>query len=495
MGKAIRKPAAALCILLAAAQIMSSCSGAETPQDSTSADTSDTTEAVVETLASGVPDGTAFNGEVIRILNAPSQSPELLSADETNGDVLNDSVYKRNTDVMEKLDVSLEFINSNYQEILNTITNSVQADNDEYDVITSCQFQLIKLLAQGMFLDISDAPYIDISKPWWPETYINNVNLGRDRRYFVTGDITLQYLRWISSCYFNKQVYENIHGDPSEMFQLVYDGKWTYDKLNELTKDIYEDLDASGKADEGDMLGYALNTMAGGDSLFYNSGAVLTTFDSKGLPELSIYNEKNVNIMEKFNDLFYANPSVWIVPATWSVINGDVTKKFAQDQMLFMFAYFFTADYLRDMNSDYGVIPYPKYDENTEDYRALIHNDVALFCLPVTCQKYDTVCAVLEEMAYQGYCTTTPTYYESVLKNKYVRGDLDEASQMIDFIHDRTYTETVYVYASQLSNAGYIQRTIAEKSSVDIASLYAANEKSYQTALDTLIEKYTALEN
>lgn len=98
-------------------------------------------------------------------------------------------------------------------------------------------------------------------------------------------------------------------------------------------------------------------------------------------------------------------------------------------------------------------------------------------------------------MAYQGYVSTTPAYYDEVLKNKYVRGDADVASRMIDFIHDRTYTETVYVYASQLADAGYIQRTVANSTSVDIASLYAANESKYQAALDTLLEKYSALEN
>ena len=486
----------ALCILLIAAQLLSSCQSAaetiETTQPETDTDTATTAP---DELKSGVPDGVSFNGEVIRILNAPSQSPELLDADETNGDVLNDSVYKRNIDVMEKLDVTLEFITGSHNDILTTIPNSVQANDDAYDLITSCQYQLIKMLASGMFLNIMDAPYIDLDSPWWPETYIDNVNLGRDRRYFVTGDATLQYLRWISACYFNKQMYEDYIGDPNEMYELVYDGKWTFDKLNELTANIYQDLNGNGKTDEADILGYSVNTASGADSLFYDSGAVLTVIDSAGLPELAIYNELNINILTKFHELLYNNEAAWITNSGWDFLNSNLPQKFAQDQLMFMFAYFFTSDYLRDMKSEYGVIPYPKYDESIEDYRAIIHNDVSLFCLPVTCRKFDAVCAVLEEMAYQGYISTTPAYYDEVLKNKYVRGDADVASRMIDFIHDRTYTETVYVYASQLADAGYIQRSVANSSSVDIASLYAANESKYQAALDTLLEKYSALEN
>ena len=82
----------ALCILLIAAQLLSSCqSASETIETTQSETTADITTAVPDELKSGVPDDVSFNGEVIRILNAPSQSPELLDADETNGDVLNDS--------------------------------------------------------------------------------------------------------------------------------------------------------------------------------------------------------------------------------------------------------------------------------------------------------------------------------------------------------------------------------------------------------------------
>ena len=84
----------ALCILLIAAQLLSSCqSASETIETTQPETTADITTAAPDELKSGVPDDVSFNGEVIRILNAPSQSPELLDADETNGDVLNDSVY------------------------------------------------------------------------------------------------------------------------------------------------------------------------------------------------------------------------------------------------------------------------------------------------------------------------------------------------------------------------------------------------------------------
>ena len=48
------------------------------------------------------------------------------------------------------------------------------------------------------------------------------------------------------------------------------------------------------------------------------------------------------------------------------------------------------------------VVQYPNAQGSIEDYRAIIHNDVSLFCLPVTCRKFDAVCA--------------PFYYEKAIE-------------------------------------------------------------------------------
>ena len=110
------------------------------------------------------------------------------------------------------------------------------------------------------------------------------------------------------------------------MYELVYDGKWTFDKLNELTANIYQDLNGNGKTDEADILGYSVNTASGADSLFYDSGAVLTVIDSAGLPELAIYNELNINILTKFHELLYNNEAAWITNSGWDFLNSNLPQ-------------------------------------------------------------------------------------------------------------------------------------------------------------------------
>lgn len=492
--------------LMLFAAILTSCAGGETVSDGgTSAGTvspeisAAAEEAVPEETeqASGVPDDVKFGDTQVNILYSPTQENDeiLFAAEELTGDVLNDEVYERNLSVMNKLEVTLEFNIVAPGSILDFVRNSVQAADGSFDMITGPQYQLVKMINDGLYLNLIDAPYIDISDPWWAEQYTNNINIGNDRRYFLTGDITPLFLRWISCCYYNKTLYENTFGDADAMYQTVLEGGWTFDKLQELSAAAYMDKNGNGRNDQKDILGYGLITSAPTDAFYINAGADYMEKDENGMPVLNPISDLTVSIMEGLYSIYYENTGVCIyTPASWDVFNKNVTAKFVKDEMLFQFGYFFTSDYLREMESDYGVIPFPKYDESVEDYRALVHNDVALCAVPVTCDKVQTVCAVMEDLAYQGYLTTSPAYYDIVLKGKYLRDSSDTAAQLIDRIHDLAYTETGYAYASMTANAGYMHRSLIDAKNSNLASQWATIQKQAETALATLIESYTELE-
>ncbi len=494
MHKSIRS----VLLILLSALLVSSCGNAGDPAETAGTEVNTETVAETETeVTSGVPADVTFDGALHKILYCPTQTGDeiLFAAEEETGDVLNDEVYRRNLTVMDKLAVEIQFNMTTTGDILNFVRNSVQAADNTFDMITGPQYQLVKMINDGLYLNLIDAPYIDTASPWWAGEYIENINIGNDRLYFLTGDITPLFLRWISCCYFNKTVYENNYGDPAAMYDLVTEGQWTYDKLFELTETLYVDNNMNGKTDPEDMLGYGLIKSALTDSLYINSGIHYMTRDADGMPVLDPLSELNVSAMEGLYDIYYTNPACCVYePTTWDVFNNDITAKFAQDEMLFLFGYFFTSDFLRDMESDYGVIPYPKFDESVESYRALVHNDVALCALPVTCPDVDRVCAVMEELAFQGYKSTSPAYYDIVLKGKYMRDSTDTAAALIDHIHDLAYTETGYAYASMTESAGYMHRSLIDAKSGNIASQWAKIQTKAESALATLIESYSELE-
>ena len=67
---------------------------------------------------------------------------------------------------------------------------------------------------------------------------------------------------------------------------------------------------------------------------------------------------------------------------------------------------------LRNMKDDYGILPYPKYDESDE-YRSSARNIHNAFSMPVTTSHEDIAVAVLEALSSEKYETVLPAYFET----------------------------------------------------------------------------------
>ena len=152
-------------------------------------------------------------------------------------------------------------------------------------------------------------------------------------------------------------------------------------------------------------------------------------------------------------------------------------------------SWFYTAELLRDMDSDFGIIPYPKLDEDQEEYMTLVHNGSTLFCVPVTIksEKLEIIGAVLESLAYEAYKTVTPAYFEVALKSKYSRDDV--SSQLLDVMYQSMYTDFGYCYSSNLNGIGML-RNLAASKTADFSSWYAGKEAGALAALDKLVALY-----
>ena len=101
---------------------------------------------------------------------------------------------------------------------------------------------------------------------------------------------------------------------------------------------------------------------------------------------------------------------------------------------------------MRDLKFDWGVIPYPKYDESQEKYHTRASSGMEVFQIPVTSSGREDVGAVLEALSSEGYKSLTPAYYETALKVKYTNGD--KTSEMLDLIKDSASIEFALVFAS-----------------------------------------------
>ena len=135
--------------------------------------------------------------------------------------------------VEEKLNVDLIFTDTGVysSDVGNAIRSMVMSGDTTYDIFNVVQWNSASLVTEGVFRNLIDLPYVDVEMPWWSDYYISEINIGKNNRYFLCGDISIDTIRCISCMYFNKAIYEDYYGNPDNLYQIVLDGNWTLDKL------------------------------------------------------------------------------------------------------------------------------------------------------------------------------------------------------------------------------------------------------------------------
>ena len=460
---------------------------ADNASETTAAETADpnSRDGAVSTL----DDSLDFNGTTVTIgyTGHYRYSTDVIGADD--GDVINESIYERNLAVEEELNIKFDMVElaEGTTDATNIMRTAVLAGDDKYDINTTHQSYTSELLFEKLFKNLADNEYISFDSPWWAYDYMREFTIGEDALYFLLGDISLMMLKSAGAVYFNKGLINEYVKPSADFYNDVLDRSWTLDNLYEYTSNAYQDLNGSGTADAGDLYGMVSMTRKPVEHLQYNAGIRTTARDENDIPYLVLNNERTILFAEKLYNLFYNNPGARIY--TTDEIDKEMLTMFKNDQVLFYPNWFYTVELLRDMESDYGIIPYPMLDESQEDYMTLVHNGSTTFTVPVTvsADKDDMIGAVLESMAFHAYKLITPAYFEVAMKQKYSRDDI--SSQLLDIMQASMYTDFGYCYSSKLNSIGML-RELARNATADFASWYASKEESALKALDELIALY-----
>ncbi len=100
---------------------------------------------------------------------------------------------------------------------------------------------------------------------------------------------------------------------------------------------------------------------------------------------------------------------------------------------------FFFIEELREMETDFGIIPYPKYDENQSSYATrLCYYMPTVVPITIKGERLDRAGVMLEALACEYASNVVPAYYEIALKPwDYAAGVLiaQEAGAFISDVH------------------------------------------------------------
>ena len=497
-----------LALLLAVMMVMPvlvACS--KTPDGKTSGNTSDVPTGGGDYAE--LPEGLRFDGDgeptEIRFIVADDTGlgfelagrSIFVDEEEDAADTVNSAIILRNQLVEDKLGVKITLVDTvGLSSMASTLQPSLMSGSDDYDVVGAYQYYAPVLTVgenAGFLINYNalteEDNYLDFSKPYWNEDLFNEMSY-KGAGYFVTGDLCLSYLGGMYVTFVNATLWDKYSYKAEELtgytdvYEMVNNGKWTIDVMTELVKEAWVDSNSNDKVDEGDSYGYMwVPGDSNIDGLYAGCGISYTKWVD-GEPTLDVYTARNIELADKLYTLYY-DPPVFNDSASENYLMVD----WAEGNCLFMATRLYNSElYLRDMNDDYYIIPCPKLNEQQPEYCTTLHDGFNLYAIPFTNTKLPATTATMELMASESYRVVTPAYYETALKTKYTRGDVDKASAMIDMIHDAVEMDFVALYTERIGGVTlYFRDNLTKR----FASQLKSHEKMWKNGLAKTLQALT----
>ena len=371
-----------------------------------------------------------FNGGTFTVL---AREGWRLDTEDQVGEILNDAQYLRNRNVEERFNFKLKEILIETYDVADVSRRSILAGDGTYDIMLIRGPTAYQYASEGMLRPMTDLPYVNFDKPYWDEWLTAQFTIA-NRIFFAAGVFDI-YNYGAAAMLFNKPLAQNLGIE--DIYTVVREGKWTFDKFAELGKMAMRDLNGDSIITAEDQHAYLGVTRGIQPSFWIAGGAKTISFDDDNLPYLSALEDRFLNVWFKMSDILVTQ-GLWF----HNVPNPDehtpenhafLDNIFKEGRSLFMSGGIGSAQHFRDMDIDFGIIPYPKYDEQQEHYYSQI-----AWIEPVSIPSYvddddiERTSIILEALASESYKLVTPVYIDVVLRTKYTRDD--ESEEMLDII-------------------------------------------------------------
>ena len=374
------------------------------------------------------PDVT-YGGDEFAMLNAADRWNmiyHVLPA-ELTGESLNDTRYELNKRIEDRFQVKLTETSIAYADIQAYAQKELLAQTAVHDVFFLTPLQIATFMSSGYMHNLLEIDQLNIEEPWWDQT-LRKDNTLMDNLYFLSGAYHLQAMEATSAFFFNKEMLNNLGlEDP---YTLVRDGKWTLDKLYEMSAQAAQlNGDSSFGYDAGGNSVYGTVTMTNIFTAFVLGGeAYYVKHGDDGKPVISFTDEHFYNVCAKVANLtsseglYKYNDHIELFKAKRALFLGCEVKSAANE--------------LRDMDNEFGILPVPKYDEAQENYVSNLLWATHFFSIPVTCDNVERAAIIMDAMNYEAMKEVLPVYYDRVC----YKGLRDEDSiEMLEIIRNGLY--------------------------------------------------------
>ena len=468
----------------------------ETPVEETVADVVVETETETEKIvfAADIPEGTDYSGAAFNVLTYPLEgdldwNDTDWNATEVTGEAINDAVYQRIQQVEDLLNVDVTAVPASAYGDATTLTKSVQAGDNAYQLANIAMKQTFNVMQQGYLAELNKFAAdgtLQLDAPWWDGNILSDLSID-GKNYCILGDIGTMYKKSIGVIMFNKTI--QIDYDLPDFYEVMAEGNWTIDTMVEAGVQVSDDLDGDGEITAEDRFGLicfcdmiAL-AMIGCDVDFF-------TKDAADIPSMSFYSERSVAVMEKLAELMY-NPSLSYSWSKEGVGEAPAFTMFQEDKSLFYYGELHAVATMRTMESNFGIMPMPKFNQEQANYNHCLNPNVAAaYAIPKS--NADTVMTghVMDALGAASKNLLTPAYYDITLRGKVSRDE--ESAASLDIVISTIKYDLGYLGDWGINSILY---SMANAYNTDLASKIQGIEGSVATKVEKMVTAVSGLES
>lgn len=367
-----------------------------------------------------------FNVRTVELSNARMQ----LDFEEISDDPVDLAVYYRTAHLEQVM--GIDFVDTMdadyYSSGFTSVDTLVAAGDNTYHMFNVRCIESIAAWSNGNIYTFDELKYVNLDKGYWAQDLNPGLTLLGEQ-YTAVGAADLNVYDFMFTLLFSKQVFSE-RGLPN-LYDLVDSGDWTVDKMSEVMQNSYFDENSSDTRDSSDFYGYLADNRMVIPHFLVSCEALSVTKDEDDYPNVNFDDEHFYEVLQKVFVIMWDEEN-WFENYTGdNDVPSQCITMFSQNQSLFLDCSFNFVPNLRSMETDFGIVPYPKWDKDQEQYHSRVSYFFSLV-VPNTCPDTDLTSAVLEIMNCYSANEVIPAYYDQSLQGKIARDE--ESQDMLDII-------------------------------------------------------------
>jgi len=365
-------------------------------------------------------------GSDFRVLNGKNEWGFYtdLVHDEMTGDVLDDVIYMRNRFIEDKFNMNIIEIPVDINGVAEQLRRTISAGDDEYDAAFNPAFSAVPigtLIVENFFYNQKEISTLNLEKSWWNQTMIKEAAIGKGEKLYYSGcEINIMALQSVACLFFNQDMMTSLGLELP--YNAVREGKWTLELFDQYLKsaanpngDATFDWEPNGNATYGFTA--MENSIA---ALVAGFGECFIKTDEQGYPYLAIDTEQFINATNKAAEILYDKGKYLPTDRPRECF---YEQEFMKGRTLMIIDELKGADIFREMDTTFGILPMPKYNESQENYYCIPIFQIPVLVIPSTNSRPDFTGIILDAWAYVSNRDVTPAFFDISVSQKQLRNE------------------------------------------------------------------------